>query len=292
MKLGGKKTFVIAVAVLAALFIAVNISFSKGGTDVDKLLETFKKEYTPPKPLLPPYVQVKPGFKVGEGTPIGKIQMVQGEALVVHTGRPFAYSLKKDFPVFTGDTLVTGKRSRVSVRLNDRSAFALAPVSKLVIDKSIYDPAKKKRSSLLSLWFGRARFVVAKIMGEKKTDYKVKTPTAVCGVRGSDFGLAVAPIEEKTSSLRNFFASLSPVSIAHAQAPGTLVTVVVAGKNTTLTFAGVTGPIQTVVPNSMCAAAAAKGATAVTTLASSIVQGILNQIAAQLAAVSMPPGMD
>ncbi|MBW2615051.1 MAG: FecR domain-containing protein, partial [Deltaproteobacteria bacterium] len=172
----------------------------------------------------------------------------------------------------------TGKRSRVSVRLNDRSVFALAPVSKLVIDKSVYDPAKKKRSSLLSLWFGRARFVVAKIMGEKKADYKVKTPTAVCGVRGSDFGLAVAPIEEKTSSLRNFFASLSPVSIAHAQAPGTLVTVVVA--------------IQTVVPNSMCAAAAAKGATAVTTLASSIVQGILNQIAAQLAAVSMPPGMD
>jgi FecR-like protein len=292
MKLGGKKTFVIAVAVLAGLFIAVNISFSKSDMDVDTLLGTFKKEYAPPKPLLPTYVDRKPGFEVGEGTPIGKIQMVQGEALVVHKGRPFAYSLEKDFPVFTGDTLVTGKLSRVSVRLNDRSVFALAPVSKLVIDKSIYDPAKKKRSSLLSLWFGRARFVVAKIMGEKKADYQVKTPTAVCGVRGSDFGLSVSPIEEKTASLRNFFASLSPVSIAHAQAPGALMTVVVAGENTTLTFAGPTGPIQTVVSNSMCAATVAEGATAVNTLAASIVQGVLNEIAAQLAAVSMPPGMD
>jgi len=292
MKLGGKKAFVMAVAVLAGLFIAVNISFSKGGTDVDKLLGAFKKDYKPPKPLLPPYVDVKPGFKVGEGTPVGKIQMVQGEALVVHTGRPFAYSLKKDFPVYTGDMLVTGKRSRVSVRLNDRSVFALAPVSKLVVDKSVYDPAKKKRSSRMSLWFGRARFVVAKIFGEKKPDYQVKTPTAVCGVRGSDFGLAVAPIEEKTSSLLNFFASLSPVSVAHAQAPGTLMTVVVAGKNTTLTFQGVTGPIQTVVSNSMCAATVAEGAAAVQTLAASIVQGVLNQIAAQLAAVSMPPGME
>jgi hypothetical protein len=291
MKLGGKKTFVIAVAVLAGLFIAVNISFSKSDTDVDTLLGTFKKEYAPPKPLLPPDVQVKPGFEVGEGTPVGKIQMVQGEAFVVHTGRLFAYMLKKDFPVFTGDTLVTDKRSRVSVRLNDRSVFALAPVSKLVIDKSIYDPEKKKRSSLLSLWFGRARFVVAKIMGEKEADYKVTTPTAVCGVRGSDFGLSVSPIEDKTASLGNLFASLSPVSVAHAQAPGTLMTVVVAGKDTTLTFAGVTGPIQTVVPNSMCAAAAAEGATAVTALAESIVQGVLDQIAAQLAAVSMPPGM-
>ena len=187
---------------------------------------------------------------------------------------------------------MTGKRSRVSVRLNDRSVFALAPVSKLVIDKSVYNPEKKKRSSFLSLWFGRARFVVAKIMGQKEADYKVKTPTAVCGVRGSDFGLSVSPVEGKTASLRNFFASLSPVSVAHAQAPGTLMTVVVAGKNTTLTFAGVTGPVQTVVSNSICAAAAAEGATAVTTLAASIVEGVLNEIAAQLAAVSMPPGMN
>jgi hypothetical protein len=292
MKLGGKKTFVIAVALMAGLFIAVNISFSKGGMDVDQLLGKLKKEYKPPTPLLPPYIRVQPKFVVGEGTPVGKIQMVQGEALVVHKGKPFSYRLEKDFPVYTGDTLVTGKRSRVSVRLNDRSVFALAPVSKLVIDKSVYDPAKKKRSSRMSLWFGRARFVVAKIFGEKKADYQVKTPTAVCGVRGSDFGLAVAPIEEQTSSLHKFFASLNPLSVAHAQAPGTLVSVVVAGENTTLTFQGVTGPIQTVVPNSLCAATMAEGAMAVQALAAGIVAGVLNQIAAQLAAVSMPPGID
>ena len=192
MKAGRKKTFVLAAVIMVGLFLTLNISVSEGGSLMDRLLGNFKKEHKPVKPLLPPGVEVKAGFEPGKGPAIGKAQMVQGEALVVHKGESVAYNLKKDIPLFTGDMLVTKEKSRVSVILNDQSGFALAPVSKLVIDKSIYDPEKKRRASRLSLWFGRARFMVAKISG--KSEYKVRTPTAVCGVRGSDFAMAVTPV--------------------------------------------------------------------------------------------------
>jgi len=289
----GNKAVVLGVAFLACLLVAMNFSVSEGGSPVEKILERLKRTYKPPQPLLPVDVEMKAGFKPGKGLSVGKVQMVQGEAVVVHKGQKVAYRLKRDFPVFMGDVLITGERSRVSVRLADRSAFALAPVSKIEINKSVYDPAKKKRSSLLSLWFGRARFLVAKIMGEKRTDYRVRTPTAVCGVRGSDFALAVTPEAEKSSSLHRFFSGLGSVGVAYAQAPvGTLLTTVIAGPNTTLTFQGLTGPIQVVVSNSVCVASVAEGATAVTALTESIVQSVLNGIAAQMASVSMPPGLE
>ena len=236
-----------------------------------------------------------PGFKGPEGRipPIGRVREARGEVFVVHHGQTAAYRLKKDFPVFTNDTLVTGERSRVSVGLNDRSVFGLAPRSKLVINKSVYNPEKRKRSSMLSLLFGRARFIVAKLMGQKAADYRVKTPTAVCGVRGSDFALAVTPIQETASSGHSLLSHLQMVGTAHAQiAPGGLISTVVTGSNTTLTFQGLTGPIQIVAPNSLSAATFGSAAITVTGVSPAMATSILNGIATNLGAMGMPPGME
>ncbi|MBW1911350.1 MAG: FecR domain-containing protein [Deltaproteobacteria bacterium] len=289
MKTGRKKTLVLVVALMVGLFLTFNISVSESDNLMDRLLGNFKKEHKPVKPLLPPGVVVKPGFEVGKGVPVGKAQMVQGEALVVHKGESVAYYLKKDLPLFTGDMLVTKEKSRVSVILNDQSVFALAPVSKLVIDKSIYDPEKKKRTSRMSLWFGRARFMVAKITG--KSSYKVRTPTAVCGVRGSDFALAVTPGVVKTSSLPTFLSSLNPVKDAHA-ATGSMHTTVLTGPETSADFAGDKGPPRKMGPNSLSDAEGGKEAIPILLVPAKIVAGIFAVVGPGLAAISMPPGID
>jgi hypothetical protein len=55
------------------------------------------------------------------------------------------------------------------------------------VNRSVFDPAKKSRVSFLSTSLGKARFLVKKIADFKRSEFKVKTPTAVCGIRGSDF---------------------------------------------------------------------------------------------------------
>ena len=284
-----KKVFLFTV-LLTTLFVISGISITRSRGLVDRFLGNFKKEYKPTEPLVPPEVKVKPGFVAGKGLPIGKVQMALGKALVIHKGETSAYRMEKDFPIFSEDTLVTGERSRVNVKLNDRSVFSLAPVSKLVIDRSIYDPAKKKRSSLLSLLFGRARFIVAKLKG--KSEYTVKTPTAVCGVRGTDFALAVTPSDEKIASVTKPFFSISLVNEAHALLPGALITTVLTGPGSTVGFSGLVGAAQTIGPFSLGAAAAGGAAIPGMAVGVAAATGALGAVGPGLASVSMPPGID
>lgn len=284
---------IFSTALLVGIFILANFAVSGEGVSVEKLLKNLKETYKPPVPLLPHGVFEVAGFKKGAGLPIGKVNEAQGTVLVIHQGQKSAYRLKKDFPIFTNDTVITGKRSRVSVSLNDKSVIGLASYSKIVINKSVYNPKKKKRSSFLSLLFGRARFIVTKIMGEKKVDYKIKTPTAVCGIRGSDFALAVTPVKKMASSKQNFFSHLRLIDIAHAQiGPESLITTVLTGANTSITFQGLVGPVQVLESFSLSAASFGSAAISATAISPAIAGGILSGIAPQLGALSMPPGMD
>lgn len=126
-------------------------------------------------------------FKSGFGTRVGKMVLVQGEVLILHEKMPGAYRAGNDLPLFEGDTIITRERGRIRFELNDGSVMTLASETKLVINRSIYNPEKKTRSSFLGMTLGKARFWVKKLMGFKTSEFKVKTKTAVVGVRGSDF---------------------------------------------------------------------------------------------------------
>ena len=270
------------------LMLGVMTPWINTGNTNENLLDIFKKEYKPPVPLLPPGVTVKPGFEAGEGAAVGNVQAAQGDVYVVHQSGRSAYRLKENLPLFAGDALVTGERSRLNAKMNDKSVFALAPNTKLVIDKSLYNPSKDERSSLLSLLFGKARLIVAKLQGTSQ--YEVKTPTAVCGVRGSDFGLSVTPIEKKSSTLKRNLASLVAVPDAYAQPAPPLMTIVVTGPDTTVGFAGAVGATQTVGPASVCAAAAGAAAGVPTVVGAAAALGALDAVGPGLASLSMPPG--
>jgi hypothetical protein len=280
----------VGIGVLAlVLVIGIILPWTGVGNTAENLLEKFQTEYKPPVSLLPAGVSIKPGFEPGEGAAVGNVQMAQGEVYVFHKGSSSAYLLKENLPLFAADTLVSGDRSRVNVKMGDKSVFALAPNSKLVIDKSFYDPSKDERSSLLTLLFGKARLIVSKIRGNSQ--YEVRSPTAVCGIRGSDFGLSVSPDETKRSALSSGLFALLSTAKAHAQpAAVPLVTIVVTGPDTTIAFTGAVGATQTVGPASSCSAAAGASATAPVAVGAAGAAAALNAVGPGLASLSMPPG--
>ncbi len=255
-----------------------------------EILAMLKTEVRPRTPLLPANVTIKPDF-IGDpatlGQSVGEVQISQGKALVIHPGTNSAYQLKKGNPVFTGDMLITQQKSRLNIIMNDKSAFSLAPHSKLIIDKSFYDPTKNQRSTEMQLMFGRVRSVVTKIGGTP--NYKIKTPTAVAGVRGTDFALAVSYVTEKQSSLDRFLAFIQPVSIAHAFVGGALITTVVTGPGSTVGFAGMVGATQTVGALSVSAAVAGTAATSAAVVGAAAAGAALSAVGPSMASMSMPP---
>jgi hypothetical protein len=143
--------------------------------------------------LLPEDPLMQDTFKPGFGSPVGKIIVVRGEAVIMHMDMKRGYRAERGLPLYKGDTLVTLSDARLRLQLNDESIITMVSRTRLTINNSIFDRAKKRFVSLLKMNLGKARFWVRKIRGMSHPDYRVKTPTAVVGIRGSDFVSEVTP---------------------------------------------------------------------------------------------------
>ncbi len=249
----------------------------------------FKQEIKPAKDLLPDGVKAAKEFQAGKGDAIGKVKAVAGTGLVIHKNGTEAYPLKKGVDLYMGDTIITGGGSNVQAALNDKSTISIAGFTKLVIDKSTYDPKTSKRDSILSLIFGKARFLVSKV-AEGKEDYFVKSPTAIVGVRGSDFAVSVAPSDKVAGVGAKWWQWLSslfqakPAFAAATESP--LTTTVATGKETTVSFTGDVGPTQVVGPNMISKAVAGMAATIPLALSAAVVVGALGGAGVAAAGVS------
>ncbi|MEN8245727.1 MAG: FecR family protein [Thermodesulfobacteriota bacterium] len=157
--------------------------------------------------VLPEGVVVKDIFTPGYGAPIGEIQRVRGEVVAVHAhAANQGYRVRPGTMLYKGDILYTMKKGKVRFRMNDGSILSLASETKLELNKSVYNKKKKSRSSFLNMAFGKARFLVVKLINFKRSEFKVKTPTAVCGVRGSDYII-------ETSGQKSIFIALKATTI-------------------------------------------------------------------------------
>ena len=183
-------------------FCAFIVSLSIGGADLYGL--SFR-------PLLPKGLVIKDEFSPGLGTPVGKVLLVQGEAVIMHEEKGFGYRMRKGLPLFKGDTIVTLPKARVRMGLNDGSVITMASKTKMVINRSVFDRVKKRFASFLRMSVGKARFWVKKTVEGRHPEYRVKTPTAVVGVRGSDF----------ISGVTDFITTITALEDTRLDAAGT-----------------------------------------------------------------------
>lgn len=169
-------------------------------------------------------VDIAPEFEPGLGPPVGTVQQLQGEVLVIHgemetptPGDPPVFRLAEGLPVFESDKIVTQARSYVSILLTDGTQFSIGPDTSLTVAQVIYEPDKGGRSGFIDMGLGKARFWVRKLMGFSRSEFKVKTRTAVLGVRGSDFAVHSTPDLTEVVTLDD--TRLEIVAVAAPSAP-------------------------------------------------------------------------
>src|SRR3989337_15029 len=84
-----------------------------------------------------------------------------------------------------GDRIKTGSDGRIELALQDDSRLTIGNNTEMEITRFLLDKDNNKRSATIFLVKGKLRTIVAKFSG--RTDMKVKTPTAVAGIKGTDF---------------------------------------------------------------------------------------------------------
>lgn len=274
----------------ALWFLLFNVPILIGADTVQQLVETFKKPIPPSQPLLGADLTVKETFEPGAEAAIGLIELVQGEGYIIHQKSKTAFKAAKDVALFQGDTLITGQQGRIQARLDDKSTFALAEQSKLILTKVFYKSATNERNSEINLTDGRARFKVVK--AAEGSQYKVTTPTAVAGIRGSDFALMVVPANQQAAALSagQRLASLFQVRSAYALIAALPTTALITGEETTITFTGLSGAAQSVGPLSL-ASAAGQAASSAVIIGTNAAMGVLESVGPNLAYMAMPAQM-
>jgi len=89
------------------------------------------------------------------------------------------------------DAVVTAK-ARVGITFEDDTKVQITEQSKLIIDDFVYDPNNSSAGKLgIKVAIGTATYASGQIAKDNPQSVKVQTPTAVIGVRGTDFSMTV-----------------------------------------------------------------------------------------------------
>ncbi len=126
----------------------------------------------------------------------GTVAAVQGAFEVQHAGA--WQSATVGLAVAVGDRLRTGSDGRGKVVFQDDSVLDLAPGTEIEVDTQTFDPGAQRYQSLLRLVKGKIRAWVSDYYRQPHARYEVETPTAVAGVRGTEFIAAYNTAAEAT----------------------------------------------------------------------------------------------
>ena len=97
--------------------------------------------------------------------------------------------------IFQGDVITTDKGGEAQIKFLDNTRFVVGPGSKVTIDEFVFNPNGTAASIGLAAVKGTFRF----IGGSSTSDtYKIRTPTATIGIRGTALDFAVNARGETT----------------------------------------------------------------------------------------------
>ena len=123
---------------------------------------------------------------------VGKIQSVIGTARISkQTGQEYP-AIKGD-NLYEGDSVATGSNSNVQIRMVDEALIWLRPTTEFKITKyRSTQHGKPKNEAALRLLAGSMRTVTGVIGKANPGDYKLSTPSATIGIRGTEFDAVYA----------------------------------------------------------------------------------------------------
>jgi hypothetical protein len=147
----------------------------------------------------------------------GEVVLASGAAYLQREGTRLRIPLETGAKVGAGDTLQTGQDGHIYVKFGDGGFLILRPASRMMIDDYRFDPANPAAASVrLRLDEGVMRTITGAGLKGAKDRFRLNTPIAAIGVRGTDFttyadaastrvsvaagGIILAPLENGCSA--------------------------------------------------------------------------------------------
>jgi hypothetical protein len=125
-------------------------------------------------------------------TDAGKVIFSFGKGLIKGSDNKLR-ALKKGAILKSGDEIITKSKTRTQIKLRDGSFFSLKPNTRFKIKSFVYNQPKKVNKSFFDLVRGGFRALTGLIGKRNKSAYRVNTPVATIGIRGTDYDILIIP---------------------------------------------------------------------------------------------------
>ncbi|MEK6636558.1 MAG: FecR domain-containing protein [Pseudomonadota bacterium] len=123
------------------------------------------------------------------GSDIGRVKVASGIASILRSGQTIAAT--PGLALQKGDILTTGKNGRIGATFYDNSRFAAGPNSRVVINEFLFDDTTHDGKFVTQVDRGSLAIISGQIAKKNKDAMRVRTPTALLGVRGTRFVVEV-----------------------------------------------------------------------------------------------------
>ena len=127
-----------------------------------------------------------PAFAFADGV-YGILRVVKGDVKIKSDSSGDAVKARLGEKVYPKDVIITASESRAKIVMVDNNEINVSPDSQIEIQNYEYDPSQGKKNVLLNVIYGKVRSKVEQKYDGKTSQFQIKTPSAVAGVRGTDF---------------------------------------------------------------------------------------------------------
>ncbi|WP_177428355.1 Ig-like domain-containing protein [Candidatus Venteria ishoeyi] len=137
-----------------------------------------------------------PGWEVADNRaqPAAQTMIKIGRATIVIEGPAEAVNIngisrtiQQNDNIYINDTIITGPRTYIKITLLDGTVFQLGPLSRATLENYDYEENAQSGSFDASIFSGIFRFISGGIAENNQgTHTRLKTPSAVIGIRGSE----------------------------------------------------------------------------------------------------------
>jgi hypothetical protein len=123
------------------------------------------------------------------GSQIAQVKTLSGDAVIVRNGTRLA--AKVGDPVFEKDTIETGADGAIGLTFTDNTVMSTGPDSEIALEEYRFDSSNFTGAMLADMRKGTVAMVSGDIARSTPGAMKVRTSSAMLGVRGTRFVIQV-----------------------------------------------------------------------------------------------------
>jgi len=134
---------------------------------------------------------IPPRSKVEGGTIKGVIVKLSGDVRITKKGEASPHLAGINEILGEGDKVETGADGAIEIRFDNGNAMSLKPQSNVTIVTLVFNPQTGEYENLFESTAGRIKARIENLKGKSK--FEVKTPTSICGARGTIMYMNILP---------------------------------------------------------------------------------------------------